>query len=196
MLACPRCDRALPEDFLNAAELRRCPACKTPVMVELFPALLAPRPVGQAGETLLVEGESSCFYHPAKRAVAACESCGRFLCALCDLDLNGQHLCPACLETGKRKGKLKQLDNRRTLYDSLALTLALAPLLIFYFTIITAPAVLYVVIRYWNAQRSIVGRGRWRLVVAAIIALAEIAGWVLIFYSIRQARAFTVGTHR
>jgi hypothetical protein len=153
------------------------------VQVEVFPALLAPPAIGNAGETLLVEGESSCFYHPAKRAAAACESCGRFLCALCDVDLNGQHLCPACLQTGKRKGRLKQLENRRMLYDSLACTLAFAPMLIFYFTIITAPATIYVVIRYWNAQPSIVGRTKWRMVVALIAALLQIAAWIFGIYA-------------
>jgi hypothetical protein len=105
--------------------------------------------------------------------------------------LNGQHLCPACLQTGKRKGKLKQLENRRLLYDSLSLTLALAPMLIFYFTILTAPATIYVVIRYAKAQGSIVGRSKWRMVVAFIIAVLQIVGWIFVIYFIVHA-----GTHR
>ena len=178
MLSCPRCRAALPESFFDAAELQPCPSCLARVRVEAFPALLSGPRVGSAGETLLIEGESSCFYHPAKRAAAACESCGRFLCALCDVDLNGRHLCPGCVESGQRKGKLKQLENRRTLYDSLALKLALLPLLIFYLTIFTAPATLYVVIRHWRSPGSIVRRGRWRMVLAGLIALLELGGWV------------------
>jgi hypothetical protein len=184
MLACPRCDGALPEPFFNAPDLQPCPACRTPVQLRLFPAFFqAPAP-GSAGETLLVTGESSCFYHVAKRAVVACENCGRFLCALCDVDLNGEHLCPACLESGMRKGRLEQLENRRMLYDSLALTLATAPLLLFYFTILTAPATVYVVLRYWKEPRSRVAPSRWRLVLALIIALLEIAGWAVVVYFI------------
>jgi hypothetical protein len=150
--------------------------------VEVFPALLSAPRVGGAGEAVLIEGESSCFYHPAKRAAAACDSCGRFLCALCDIDLNGRHLCPGCLQTGKRKGKLKQLENHRLLYDSLSFTLALAPMLIFYFTILTAPATIYIVLRHGKAEGSIVGRSKWRMVVAFIIALLQIAGWVYVIY--------------
>ncbi len=196
MVACPRCERPLPETFFNAPDLRPCPACSTPVRAEVFPALLAPPAVGSAGETLVVEGESSCFYHPAKRASTACESCGRFLCALCDVDLNGRHLCPACLETGKRKGKLQQLENRRMRYDSLAMTLALLPMLIFYFTFVTAPATIYVVIRYWNAPASLVSRGRWRMVLAFIIALLQIAGWVIGIYYLRTSGIMRAGAHR
>ncbi len=185
MLACPRCKGALPETFYHAADLQPCPGCLMPLRMEVFPALWAEPEVGQGGETLVTEGESSCFYHPTKRATVACESCGRFLCALCDLDLNGQHLCPTCLQTGKRKGKIAQLDHHRTLYDSMALTLAFAPLLVPIFTIITAPCTLYTVIRRWNAPRSIVGRTRWRLVVAFIAAVLQVIGWFLLFYYIR-----------
>src|SRR5580658_8979442 len=98
LLTCPSCKVALPPSLYNTPDLYPCPACSIPIRIEVFPALSAPQAVGQSGETILVEGESSCFYHPAKRAVVACESCGRFLCALCDLDLNGQHLCPGCLD--------------------------------------------------------------------------------------------------
>jgi hypothetical protein len=152
------------------------------VQVEVFPALLNPPAIGSAGELVVMEGESSCFYHPTKRAVTACDGCGRFLCALCDLDLNGQHLCPSCLKSGKRKGKLKNLENRRLRYDSLALGLAFTPLLIFYLTIVTAPATIYIVIRHWNTPGSIVRRSRWRIVVAFIAALLELAGWIAVFY--------------
>lgn len=183
MLACPRCNAALPETFFNAAELHACPNCAGQVQVELFPAILTGRQVGSAGEMVVIEGESSCYYHPAKRAAAACESCGRFLCALCDVDLNGQHLCPGCLQSGRKKGKLKQLENQRTLYDSLAITLALLPMLFFYLTFVTAPATVYIVIRHWKSTGSIVGRSRWRMVVAMIIALIQIGFWTIGIYA-------------
>jgi hypothetical protein len=192
MLACPRCHAALPETFFNASDLHPCPYCAAQVQVEVFPAMLTGPAIGSAGETVVLEGESSCFYHPTKRAATACDSCGRFLCALCDLDLNGQHLCPACLKSGKRKGKLKNLENRRLSYDSLAMTLAFLPLLIFYFTLFTAPTTLYIVIRYWNAPGSLIHRSRWRMVVAFTVALLEILGWVFGFYMLFNLK----GAHR
>jgi hypothetical protein len=129
----------------------------------------------------MVEGESSCFFHPQKKAVVPCAGCGRFLCALCDCALGSEHFCPACLEVGKSKGKIKNLDNQRTRYDTIALGLALLPLLIFYLTLITAPMALFVAIRYWNAPRSLVQSSRIRLILAIIIALLEIGGWITFF---------------
>ncbi|MDQ3624820.1 MAG: hypothetical protein M3463_20455, partial [Verrucomicrobiota bacterium] len=109
---------------------------------------------------------------------------GRFLCPICDVEFGHRHLCPACLEAGKKKGKIAQLDNRRALYDSTALALGVLPVLIpvfIYFTIITAPMTLYFVIRYWNAPSSVIPRWKWRFVVAAIFAIAQLAGWTWLF---------------
>jgi hypothetical protein len=88
---------------------------------------------------------------------------------------------------GKSKGKIKNLENRRTLYDSVALSLAVLPLLIFYFTIITAPMALYVAIRYWNAPRSIVHRTRIRYVFAILFATLQIVGWGIGIYFLMTA---------
>jgi hypothetical protein len=168
----------------NTRELRACPSCGTRLQIEVFPAVLRPPGPGTVGERVVIEGEASCFYHPAKRAVVPCESCGRFLCAVCDVEMNGQHLCSACIESGKNKGRIQKLENRRTLYDSLALAVALFPMIFVYPTIVTAPIVLYIAIRHWNAPSSVVPRSRWRMVVAVIIALLQIAGWVAIFFAI------------
>jgi hypothetical protein len=139
------------------------------------------RGLGAAPEEVLIEGESSCFFHPTKKAVRPCDKCGRFLCSVCDIELSGQHFCPQCLESGKRKGKLQQIENRRTLYDSMAMALATYPLLIFYFTLLTAPCAIYVAIRYWNAPSSIIPRNKWRFVVALILASSELVGWTALF---------------
>lgn len=173
------------EGPFNQPDFAPCPACGVPLVMEVFPALFRKASAGPSGEAVMVEGESSCFYHPQKKAVLPCDGCGRFLCALCDCPFEGAHFCPACLETGKTKGKIKSLDNRRTLYDNIALSLPILPLLpvfTFYFTFVTAPMALYVAIRYWNAPRGILGRTRIRFVLAILIALAEIGGWAFFIF--------------
>jgi len=166
------------EGVFNQPEFAPCPACGVPLHVEVFPALFRKTNAGQGGEAIMVEGESSCFYHPLKKAVLPCDGCGRFLCALCDCALDGRHFCPTCLETGRTKGKIKSLENQRTLYDSIALALAVYPMLIFYFTIITAPMALFVAIRYWKSPQSILRRTKIRFIAAIIISLLQIGGWV------------------
>jgi hypothetical protein len=163
--------------MFNLPNLAPCPACRVPLHVEVFPALFRPPARGRGGEALMVEGESSCFYHPQKKAIVPCQGCGRFLCALCDCELRGEHFCPACLEVGRQKGRIQRLENQRTLYDGIALSAAVLPLLIFYFTVVTAPIALYIALRYWNAPRSIVHRTKIRLVMAIIVATLQIIGW-------------------
>jgi hypothetical protein len=184
LVQCPACQAWLLEGVFDQSRMSPCPACGVPLQIEVFPALFRGQNAGQSGETIIIEGESSCFYHAQKKAVVPCQGCGRFLCALCDCELNGQHFCPACLDAGKTKGKIKSLENQRTLYDSIALSLAVYPMLIFYFTLVTAPMSLCVAIWYWNAPRSIVRRTKIRYVAAIILASMQIIGWCALFVAL------------
>ncbi len=192
LLQCPKCRAALLEGVFNLHDLTPCPTCQTPLEVEVFPAFFRPATAGQEGEAILLEGESSCFYHPQKKAILPCAGCGRFLCSLCDCELNGQHLCPTCLETGRSKGKIKSLQNRRTLYDSIALALAFYPLILMftvYFTFITAPIALFVAIKYWKAPLSLVRRTKARMIAATILASLQIVGWAIVLFVIINHRS-------
>ena len=187
LVACTKCRAPLPPAGYNAPRLSACLACGAPAQVAVFPAALRPPGPGAAAERLQAEGEAGCYYHPAKKAVVPCASCGRFLCAVCDVELNGEHLCPGCLETGRKKGRLHQLENTRTLYDSLALAVAVYPIILVWTTIIGAPIALYLAIRYWKAPSSVVPRSRWRAVLAIILALLQIGGWVAVVVAIKNA---------
>jgi|ERR1051325_10473430 hypothetical protein len=193
LLECPKCHSRLSEEIVNRPELTPCLGCGSPLQVEIFPALFRRFVPGRGGELLMAEGESSCFYHPQKKAAVPCQGCGRFLCDLCDCQFNGDHFCPACLETGRAKGKIKNLENERTLYDSIALGLAILPVAVvfgIYFTFITAPMAMYVAIRYWNAPRSIVRRTRARYIVAIIFASWQIIGWGVVIYFLATSSKF------
>jgi hypothetical protein len=183
-ISCPRCRKLLPDDFFNDVE-SRCPGCLSHLSIEVFPAFFRKSDPVQNNETVLLDGEATCFYHTTKKALLPCHGCGRFLCALCDCEFNGDHFCPACLETGKTKGKIKNLEDKRTLYDSIALGLAVLPvvtIVFWFFTLITAPMAMFVAIRYWNAPRSIIRRTKLRYVLAITFASVEIASWGLVFY--------------
>jgi hypothetical protein len=147
--------------------------------VEVFPAYFREGSAGASAQPLVVASEAGCFYHPNKKAVIACQNCGRFLCALCDLEVDGRHVCPACLESGRKKGKLEKLENRRVLADHLALGLAVWPLLFVWPSLFGAPMALYIVVRYWNAPVGVTNRhSRARMVVAGTLAAVEILGWI------------------
>jgi hypothetical protein len=189
-VCCMKCKASLAGEGFNLPGLTPCPSCGAPLQVEVFPALFRRLATGRAGDTLIEETESSCFYHPEKRAVAPCEACGRFLCALCDCELDDRHLCPACLETGKKKGKIKSLENHRTLYDGMALALAVAAFIppFIYFSFMTAPLAIFIAFRHWNTPTSIIHRTKIRFVIAVVIASLQIAGWVALIYFLATKR--------
>ncbi len=177
-IPCLKCKAALSVELFAHSPAAVCGSCGTPITAYLFPAFSHNTISTLAPQDLLMDSEASCFFHPQKKAALACEGCGRFLCGLCEMEWQGQHLCPQCLETWKKKGKMKSLENHRVLYDQIALSLSIIPVLMWPFTFLTAPAVVYMVIRHWNAPLSIVSRSKFRFVVALLLALAQIVGWI------------------
>jgi hypothetical protein len=179
LVKCSKCQALLSPQQFNIGELTLCPSCQSLLEIEVFPAILI-APTAVFPEPILVEGESSCFYHPAKKASIVCQGCGRFLCALCDLELNGRHVCPVCLESGQKKAKFKDLENTRVLWDRLAISVAVLPLLFLWTSLIGAPIALYLVIRYRKAPCSITGKSNLDFIVAAVLAVLQIAVWALV----------------
>jgi hypothetical protein len=181
---CAKCRVPIPVATFAREGFAPCPNCGTSLWVELFPAFGRPLPSGVDGEALVTDEEAGCFYHAGKKAVVPCAECGRFLCALCDCEIKGRHLCPACLDTGRKKGRLKELENQRTLYDNIALSLAVYPLLVFYLTLFTAPMVLFLSIRHWNSPTSILPRSKVRFMIALFLASLQIAGWTILIANV------------
>ena len=181
MLNCTKCNTVLPMPGINSNSLIACGSCNSLLRVDVFPAIYRKLPEGQAAESLRMDKEARCFYHPRKKAVIPCSSCGRFVCALCDVALNDRHLCPACFEKGKSKRKIRDLENHRTCYDSIALMVAALPILFYFITLFTAPLAIYLTVRHWNTPTSITPRSRIRFVLAFFLAGFQIAAWVLFF---------------
>ena len=180
-LACVKCSSPLPPDFFNRGSLAPCPQCNVQLQLEIFPAFYRSPEAAHTGERIVVEGESSCFYHPQKRAVVPCESCGRFLCALCDVHLEGRHLCPSCLETGKKSQTIQSLEDKRVLYNRQAFALSLLPFLI------TGPFAIYMAIRYRKAPKSLVSPQNWAIPAALVFGTLQTLLLVLAIVSIAMS---------
>jgi hypothetical protein len=178
LLACTNCRTPLADaNFFNTPDWVKCPACEKELRYQLFPAAFQKIEAGSAGERVLAEGESSCFYHPQKKAAAPCDFCGRFLCALCDVEFDGGHFCMGCLEKGREKQRFEKLENRRMLHGRIAFSLAVLPIIAWPLTLFTAPAALYVALKNWNAPSSLVRSHRSAFVGAIIIAGLQVAAW-------------------
>ena len=179
-LTCTQCGTVLSAGMLNTIDPSVCPKCASLIRAEVFPAFFR-KAEGQTAESPLADSEAGCFFHPLKKAVVPCGSCGRFLCALCEVELGGKHVCPVCLEAGKSKRKIKNLETERVLYDNIALSIAILPMLVFFVTIVTAPASIYYSMRHWKSPISILPRTKVRFVFAVLISVLQLGGWLLFF---------------
>lgn len=187
-LSCPKCRGAIPAPSGVGQGMVVCPRCRASAGYEAFPALFAGPRVGRPGEALVDASEASCFFHAEKRAAVACESCGRFLCALCDLEMEGRHICPTCLAAGRKKGALSNFDQFRVTWAGVALLMTIVLPLAFYpFTPLFALGAIVVIIIGLRRPGSITGRRKILLYTVAIIfAVAEVAGSVYLGRTIFQ----------
>ena len=166
----------LPKWELANSDVATCTLCGSDNRARVFPALFAAN-TGPVQTQTALEGEAACFDHPAKRAVAACQQCGRFVCQLCSVEFGDGVWCPSCVASGAGKAKPAKLETSRALYDSTALVLPLASLALYPLTIVAAPASLVLSIMKWRQPISLVRRNRWRFVLAILISLTEILLW-------------------
>src|SRR5215469_7343313 len=136
-LPCARCNAPLPAWELASRETAACTSCGSSNQVRVFPAAVrhsAPVPSESA-----MDGEAACFDHPAKRAVAACRHCGRFVCALCSIQFGDEVWCPACVVARAGDAQNANLETSRVLYDSIAVLTPWLSLFFWPVTIVTGP---------------------------------------------------------
>jgi hypothetical protein len=86
------------------------------------------------------------------------------------------------VETGRTKNTLTTFESFRRSYPTIALSLALFPMVFFFFwpvSLFTAPATIFFVIYGWRKPPSVTGRKRrWMSILALVLAIAQCLGWV------------------
>jgi hypothetical protein len=179
--SCPKCRAALAIESGTTETVAVCPHCASAIEAFFFPAFFRPMQAGTAATALADHTEASCFYHPQKQAMRVCDGCGRLICALCSIEMGAEHLCPTCLASGKKKGKITTLEDTRTRYDSIAMSLAVFGMLFYAFAIFLAPAAIYLSIRHWNSPGSLVGSSKTRFVIAILLASGTLLLWFAFF---------------
>jgi len=161
-VTCPHCSVDIPAD----SRWESCPYCQRWLQIRVWPIVRQ-----NTNAVSALSDQATCFFHPDKAFQACCQRCGRFVCALCDLQLGAEHVCPTCFERGRadsgaESGKA-EWRYRDVLYDSIAVTVGWA-WIIFWPTIVAAlPAVIFLHVKYRKAPRSyLIPRSGWRFWVA------------------------------
>ena len=157
-VTCPHCSADIPAD----SGWQSCPYCQKWLQIRVWPIVRQ-----NTNVVSVLSDQATCFFHPDKAFQACCQRCGRFVCALCDLQLGAEHVCPTCFERGRgdsgaEAGKA-EWRYRDVLYDSIAVTVGWG-WIIFWPTIVAAiPAVIFLHVKYRKAPRSyLIPRSGWR----------------------------------
>lgn len=164
-VTCPGCSGSVAPGVTESG-WQRCPYCGKQLQFRTWPVLRQTK-----GAVAAMPEQATCFFHPDKAFQACCQRCGRFLCALCDLQLGTEHVCPTCFErgragTGTNPGKA-EWRHRDVLYDSIALSLGWLWILIWPLAIAAVPAAIYLHVKYRKAPSLyLIPRSGWRFWVA------------------------------
>jgi hypothetical protein len=149
----------------------RCPTCNFEVRVPvergetectyghafeyaLFdPAPPAPRsrPTSRADS-----GATPCAIHAGNAAVASCERCGTFICALCRVEQDGATLCMSCFERREKDtGGNESGGTRIRSLNQLAYVSGVASLFLFPLAVLAGPLAMVLAVLGWRQERKL-----------------------------------------
>lgn len=129
---CPNCDAQVLEPPEKGRVL--CTCGQKFELVRFHP----PERISAAAQAAQL-GSAPCARHARNAAVASCEHCGAFMCALCRIDAEGVAVCAACFERLAATGQLASVRLSFRNYNGVALQLALLGLVVPFFAVLLGP---------------------------------------------------------
>lgn len=185
VVSCPNCSGDIALDETGS---RTCPYCDKQLQIRVWPIVRQ-----HTNAATALSDQATCFFHPDKVFQACCQRCGRFVCALCDLQLGAEHVCPACFERGRAGSDAGKAEwrYRDVLYDSIGLTLGWGWILVWPVFVVAFPAVIFLHVKYRKAPRSyLIPRSGWRFW-AAYAGLV----WAPLFFALAFVGSRVAGRH-
>ena len=181
---CPRCRREINLSWIDTPDAV-CPLCRRPFEAIRFEppvrAVLMPQMADGA-----LEAAQPCAVHPLNAAVASCERCGSFICALCRIDVDGRTLCPTCFERLSTEGSLESTRTTFRDFPGLAgVAATIGCLGVAFFGVLLGPLAIYYAIKGLR-QKKAMGEsdGRVGLWLAILLGVAEIGFGIFFLFSI------------
>ena len=188
-LSCPKCQQPLAPESLAADSETMCPKCRVLLRAAIFPRFWQTPADPSARAAPAGEGEAACFFHPENRASISCESCGRFICSVCEFTLGTRHLCPSCLGAGLTARKLPEAKPWRFVWGQASAVCGWIPLLLgillWPFFILTGSAAVFFAIYGWKRPGSLVrGNGRAWKIAGLIGGALQLGVWLAVAFLI------------
>jgi hypothetical protein len=158
--SCPHCRAPLVEATVSG--VHECPSCMRRFeAVRFHPPARGERvtEVGAGGP----DEAAACATHRRNAAVASCERCGIFMCALCRTECDGMTICAPCFERLAAQGALHSAATRYRNYIGLAWLCGLVGAVAWPVGLVTGPAAVFYALRgtrQMSEWGDVGGRGR------------------------------------
>ena len=146
LIRCPRCRREIDVALIPSSSAAECPLCHRRFEAVRFDAPLRTATMARTIDGSL-EAAQPCANHARNAAVANCERCGSFICALCRIDVDSRTLCPACFERLTTEGTLESTRTTFRDFSGLASVTATAGCLLWVFSMLLGPLAIYYGVR-------------------------------------------------
>jgi hypothetical protein len=143
---CPWCRHPLEHAALTTNPALACPNCSNVFEAVRFdppPLSLLVAELGTTGP----EGGQPCGLHSRNAAIAGCERCGAFVCALCEVNVDDRTLCPGCFDRLAGEDLLPGIRPSFKNYPGLAGLAAGLGCLVYFFSIFFGPLAIYYGVR-------------------------------------------------
>lgn len=181
MIPCPSCGVTISLKDYFGRENFTCRACKKESVIEYFPALFKPFEKGQVSEVILEDIEASCYHHQNKKAVSSCSVCGIYVCALCEISKGDKKVCNNCFNQSLNNDNRDELTRNYVQYSSIASTILVVSIFIWFFSIVTAPIVLIYSLMHLNKNEGFFrGVRKGQKIVNIVLASMIIIGWLVL----------------
>jgi hypothetical protein len=119
---------------------------------------------------VLDSATSACARHGRNAAVAACETCGVFMCGLCRVESRGRVICAACFD---RERVSAEEGDTFVSWRTLGAYSSVAAVFLWPFSVIFGPFAIFAAIRGWLQDRR---RGDAHGFTAALTLAAALCG--------------------
>jgi hypothetical protein len=186
---CPHCGATLHDSELQTGAMT-CHRCRKTFEATAFRSPQRPVPAAQLVHALPESG-SACAMHARNAAVASCQRCGLFICALCDMNVGSGSYCPACFDRLRSEDGLQSAARRYRDYTRMAGTSVIAGIMMWFLAVPFGALALYYGVKGFRQRRDM-GHATTGAVVAIVFAGLQVFGGIALIGFV--VYAFTSGT--
>ncbi len=166
----------------NSIDTIICHGCGKKNKVVIYDTILKELNQGEKICTVTEDDDANCYKHQKNLAVKSCEHCGAYICSLCDIEVNGKHICPDCFNNQQNS---PSNGKSNFMHAQLAFILSIVQVFIWYLIPIFSIGIIIYSIIFWRKDKNPYSNSsKIFFVLAILISLIALITITVIFIKI------------